>query len=142
MDGQGQIWVNEHGARGGDEVNLLRPGANYGWPVIAYGRNYNGTRIGTGTAAPGMEQPQHYWDPSIAPSGMTFYDGAVSAWRGDAFVGALKFDYISRLAGNPLREVEQIRGPETARVRDVMTGPDGALWFLSEDNGTLYRLSR
>lgn len=140
MDGEGRIWVNEHGARGGDEVNLIRKGANYGWPVIAYGRHYSGGEIGEGTEKEGMEQPVHYWDPSIAPSGMTFYDGQVSDWQGDAFVGALKFDYIARLSGDPLREVEQIEGPETRRVRDVRTGPDGYLWFISEDRGTVYRL--
>ena len=87
-----------------------------------------------------MEQPETYWDPSIAPSGMTFYDGNVAAWRGDAFVGSLKFDYISRLSGTPMREVERIEGIETGRVRDVRQGPDGHLWFLSIHDGTLYRL--
>ncbi len=142
VDGQGRIWVNEHGARGGDEVNLIRKGANYGWPVIAYGRHYSGRTIGEGTEKPGMEQPEHYWDPSIAPSGMVFHSGTgVSDWRGDAFVGSLKFDYIARLDGSPLREVEQIRAEATARVRDVREGPDGALWFLSIGNGTLFRMS-
>lgn len=141
FDADGQLWVNEHGARGGDEVNRVVVGANYGWPVIAYGRHYSGLKIGEGTQKPGMEQPVHYWDPSIAPSGMTFYDGNLREWQGDAFVGSLKFDYISRLSGSPLREVERLEGPETVRVRDVRTGPDGNLWFLSEGNGTLYRIS-
>jgi len=141
LDADGQLWVNEHGARGGDEVNRVKKGANYGWPVIAYGRHYSGLKIGEGTAKPGMEQPVHYWDPSIAPSGMTFYDGAIAAWRGDAFVGSLKFDYIARLSGTPLREVERIEAPQTARVRDVRTGPDGALWFLSEGNGAIYKIT-
>lgn len=141
LDPSGQLWVNEHGARGGDEVNRISKGANYGWPIIAYGRHYSGLRIGEGTAKPGMEQPVHYWDPSIAPSGMTFYDGSISDWTGDAFVGSLKFDYIARLSGTPLREVEQIKSPETLRVRDVRTGPDGALWFLSEGNGAIYRIT-
>lgn len=141
IDNQGQLWVNEHGARGGDEVNRVSPGKNYGWPVIAYGRHYNGLTIGEGTQKAGMEQPEMYWDPSIAPSGMTFYEGALFPdWRGDAFVGSLKFDYIARLSGSPLREVEQIKLPETLRVRDVRTGPDGALWFLSEGQGALYRM--
>lgn len=140
MDASGQLWVNEHGARGGDEVNRIAPGANFGWPVISYGRHYSGARIGEGTEKPGMEQPVYYWDPSIAPSGMTFYDGSIGEWAGDAFVGSLKFDYIARLSGDPLREVEQLKAPETARVRDVRTGPDGALWFLSEDTGSLYRI--
>jgi glucose/arabinose dehydrogenase len=141
LDGDGQLWVNEHGARGGDEVNRIRKGANFGWPVIAYGRHYTGLKIGEGTAKPGMEQPELYWDPSIAPSGMTFYSGDLFPdWRGDAFVGSLKFDYIARLSGDPLREVEQIKLPQTLRVRDVRTGPDGAIWFLSEGQGALYRL--
>ena len=142
FDATGQFWVNEHGARGGDEVNRVEKGANYGWPVIAYGRHYSGRSIGEGTAKPGMEQPVAYWDPSIAPSGMTFYeDGPVSAWNGDMFVGSLKFDYIARLEGTPLREVEQIRGDTTQRVRDVRQGPNGDLWFLSIGNGALYRMT-
>ena len=140
MDASGQFWVNEHGAKGGDEVNRVKKGANYGWPVISYGRHYSGGKIGVGTEKAGMEQPVFYWDPSIAPSGMTFYDGSVAGWNGSAFVGSLKFDYIARLAGDPMGEVEQIKAPETKRVRDVRTGPDGALWFLSEDRGAVYKL--
>ncbi|MDJ0823716.1 MAG: PQQ-dependent sugar dehydrogenase [Paracoccaceae bacterium] len=140
VDAQGQLWVNEHGARGGDEVNRIVKGANYGWPLIAYGVNYDGSKIGEGQAREGMEQPVHFWDPSIAPSGMTFYDGAVADWQGNAFVGSLKFDYIARLSGDPLAEVEQIAGDVTHRVRDVRQGPDGHLWFLSIGNGALYRL--
>lgn len=142
FDAAGQLWVNEHGARGGDEVNRIKRGANYGWPVIAYGRHYSGQAIGEGTAKPGMEQPVTYWDPSIAPSGMAFYtSGPISAWKGDMFVGSLKFDYIARLSGTPNHEVERISGDTTQRVRDLRQGPDGALWFLSEGNGALYRIS-
>ncbi|MGH1356576.1 MAG: PQQ-dependent sugar dehydrogenase [Thalassovita sp.] len=141
LDKAGQLWVTEHGARGGDEVNRVRKGKNYGWPIIAYGRHYTGFKIGEGTAKPGLEQPEMYWDPSIAPSGLTFYQGDLFPdWRGDAFVGSLKFDYIARLSGAPLQEVEQIKLPESLRVRDVRTGPDGAIWFLSEGQGALYRL--
>ncbi|MDF1856608.1 PQQ-dependent sugar dehydrogenase [Pseudooceanicola sp.] len=141
MDAQGRIWANEHGARGGDEVNLIAKGANYGWPIIAYGRHYSGSQIGEGTAKPGLEQPVMYWDPSIAPSGMAFHSGKTrQAWRDNAFVGSLKFDYIARLAGSPLAEVERIESPETRRVRDIREGPDGAIWFLSEDRGALYRM--
>lgn len=141
LDSNGQLWTAEHGAQGGDEVNRIRKGANYGWPVISYGTHYSGRRIGEGTSKPGMEQPETYWDPSIAPSGLTFYkDGRVQGWSGDMFVGSLKFDYIARLDGTPLREVEQIRGDSTQRVRDVRQGPDGALWFLSVGNGALYRM--
>ena len=143
LDPKGQLYAVEHGARGGDEVNRISKGANYGWPVISYGRHYSGAKIGEGTSKPGMEQPVHYWDPSIAPSGMMFHDGnEFSEWRGDAFIGSLKFDYISRLSGNPLREVERLKSPETLRVRDVVQGPDGAIWFLSEGQGALYRITK
>ena len=142
LDLDGQLWVNEHGARGGDEVNRIEKGANYGWPVIAYGRHYSGAKIGEGTAKEGMEQPVHYWDPSIAPSGMMFYSGALwPDWRGDAFVGSLKFNYIARLDGAPMTEVEQISADETSRVRDIREGPGGAIWFLSVGEGTLYRMT-
>ncbi|MBT52367.1 MAG: hypothetical protein CMF72_03005 [Mameliella sp.] len=140
VDASGQLWAVEHGAKGGDEVNRIDPGVNYGWPVISYGVDYDGSKLGQGTAKDGMAQPVHYWDPSIAPSGMGFYDGDVADWSGNAFIGSLKFDYISRLSGDPLTEVEQIKSDETLRVRDVDTGPDGALWFLSVGNGALYRL--
>lgn len=142
LDGQGRLWVAEHGAMGGDEINLIRRGANYGWPVIAYGRHYSGAGIGEGTRKPGMEQPAFYWDPSIAPSGLMIYSGRLwPGWRGHFFVGSLKFDHIARLAGNPLREVERIAGQETLRVRDVREGPDGAIWFLSVGQGALYRIT-
>lgn len=141
LDLNGTLWVSEHGARGGDEVNRVAKGANYGWPVISYGRHYSGAKIGEGTAKQGMAQPEFYWDPSMAPSGLLVYSGKqVPEWRGDIFVGSLKFDYIARLRGSPLREVEQIRSPETERVRDVVEGPDGAIWFISVGNGAVYRL--
>ena len=142
LDAQGQLWVSEHGARGGDEVNLVQPGANYGWPVISYGKHYSGQKIGEGTSKPGLEQPAHYWDPSIAPSGLLVYSGKLwPQWKGDLFVGSLKFDYIARLSGSPLREVEQIKGPETERVRDIVEGPDGAIWFISVGEGAVYRMT-
>ncbi|MCA0873394.1 PQQ-dependent sugar dehydrogenase [Seohaeicola saemankumensis] len=142
FDGRGQLWVVEHGARGGDEINRIRRGANYGWPVISYGRHYSGLKIGEGTSKPGMEQPEHYWDPSIAPSGMMIYSGKLwPGWRGDIFVGSLKFDMIGRLSGAPLREAERISGAETGRIRDVAEAPDGAIWFLSETEGALFRLT-
>jgi glucose/arabinose dehydrogenase len=138
----GTIWVAEHGARGGDEVNRIRRGANYGWPVISYGRHYSGAKIGEGTHKDGMEQPEFHWDPSIAPSGMMIYSGALwPEWRGHIFVGSLKFGLISRLAGAPLREAERIESPETGRVRDIREAPDGAIWFLSVIDGTAYRLT-
>lgn len=141
MDGAGRLWVAEHGARGGDEINRIERGVNYGWPVISYGTHYSGARIGEGTEKDGMAQPVTYWDPSIAPSGMVFLQGsAFREWDGDALVGSLKFDFISRLSGEPLAEVERLEAPETGRVRDVDQGPDGAIWFLSETEGTLYRM--
>lgn len=142
VDAQGRVWTSEHGARGGDEVNLIHKGRNYGWPVISYGKHYSGKRIGEGTSKPGLEQPEHYWDPSIAPSGLLVYSGRLwPDWRGDIFVGALKSDYISRLDGAPLREVEQIKGPQTERVRDIVEAPDGSIWFISVGQGAIYRLS-
>ena len=145
LDARGTLWTAEHGARGGDEVNRVRKGANFGWPVISYGVHYSGAKIGEGTAQSGMEQPAHYWDPSIAPSGLMVYQGDMFPdWRGDMFVGSLKFGYISRLAvsGDTVREVEQIRGDETARVRDIVEAPDGSILFISVGNGAVYRISR
>ncbi|MGB0660166.1 MAG: PQQ-dependent sugar dehydrogenase [Mangrovicoccus sp.] len=142
LDLSGQLWAVEHGARGGDEVNKIRKAANYGWPVIAYGRHYSGAKIGDGTTKQGMEQPAHYWDPSIAPSGMMIYSGKLwPEWRGDIFVGSLKFDYISRLDGTPLREQEQIQSDQTIRVRDIREAPDGTIWYISVGDGVLYKLS-
>lgn len=142
LDLDGELVTAEHGAKGGDEVNRVRKGANFGWPVISYGTHYSGGKIGIGTARDGMEQPAFYWDPSIAPSGMMVYSGKLwPDWRGDMFVGSLKFDYIARLDGAPLREVAQIKLPQTGRVRDVREAPDGSIWFLSVDSGVLYRLT-
>ena len=142
LDANGGLWVSEHGARGGDEVNLAQPGKNYGWPIISYGTHYSGEKIGEGTSKPGLEQPAFYWDPSIAPSGLLVYSGDLfPRWRGDIFVGSLKFDYIARLSGSPLREVEQIKGPETERVRDIVQAPDGSIWFISVGQGAVYRMT-
>ncbi|MGC1503684.1 MAG: PQQ-dependent sugar dehydrogenase [Sulfitobacter sp.] len=141
LDLAGNLWVSEHGARGGDEVNAVKRGANYGWPVISYGRHYSGLKIGEGTAKAGMEQPAFYWDPSIAPSGLLVYSGKMFAeWKGDIFVGSLKFHYISRLSGTPLREVEQIKTPQTVRVRDIVEAADGSIWFISVGDGAVYRM--
>ncbi|MES0827323.1 PQQ-dependent sugar dehydrogenase [Ruegeria sp. SCP11] len=142
LDSRGRLWISEHGARGGDEVNLVKSGRNYGWPVISYGTHYSGQKIGEGTHKPGMEQPEHYWDPSIAPSGLLVYSGKLwPDWKGDIFVGSLKFDYIARLAGSPLREVEQIKGSETERVRDIVEALDGSIWFISVGQGAVYRMT-
>ena len=142
LDQRGRLWIVEHGAKGGDEVNRIIKGANFGWPVISYGTHYSGAKIGEGTAKEGMEQPAFYWDPSIAPSGMMIYSGKLwPNWRGDIFVGSLKFDYISRLEGVPLREAEQIKSAETERVRDIVEAPDGSIWFISVGQGAVYRMT-
>lgn len=142
FDLRGNLWVVEHGARGGDEVNAVKKGANFGWPVISYGRHYSGAKIGEGTTKAGMEQPAFYWDPSMAPSGMLIYSGKMfPAWKGHMFVGSLKFDYISRLTGNPLQEVEKIETAQTGRVRDIVEAPDGSIWFISVADDAVYRIS-
>ncbi|MFN6924111.1 MAG: PQQ-dependent sugar dehydrogenase [Tabrizicola sp.] len=146
LDLEGRLLLVEHGARGGDELNYPEAGRNYGWPLITYGVNYNGRPIGTGTAQEGMEQPVHYWDPSIAPSGLLVYSGAlIPEWRGDILFGSLNSDFLGRLdpdtpAATGFAE-ERLSGPETARVRDVVEAPDGSIWFLSVINGAAYRLA-
>ncbi len=143
LDGQGTLWTVEHGAQGGDELNRIEPGRNYGWPVITYGKDYDDSPIGIGTQAPGMEQPVHYWDPSIAPSGLMVYQGAMfPEWQGDVFIGSLKFDLISRLDPDAAYAEERLQNPQTGRVRDIRQGPDGAIWFLSVNDGAAYRISR
>jgi len=146
LDRDGSLLTVEHGAKGGDELNRIAQGRNYGWPVISYGVNYNGRKIGEGQAKPGLEQPLHYWDPSIAPSGLMVYSGAlVRDWAGDIFTGSLNSDFISRLdpdrpTGTGFAE-ERIASDATARVRDIVEGPDGAIWFLSVNEGTLFRMA-
>ena len=142
LDLQGNLWTSEHGAKGGDEVNLIRKGENFGWPEISYGVHYSGPKIGSGTSKPGMQQPLHYWDPSIAPSGLMIYSGKLwPQWRGELFVGSLKYDHIARLSGRPLRQREQIKGRQIQRVRDIVEAPDGAIWFISESSGSVWRMT-
>ncbi|MEE8500750.1 MAG: PQQ-dependent sugar dehydrogenase [Kiloniellales bacterium] len=139
-----RIWAVEHGPRGGDEVNVIRAGANYGWPVITFGVSYIGVPIGEGTAKPGMAQPVTYWDPSISPSGMAFYTGeAFPAWRGNLFVGALSGEVLVRLELDGERVVHEERLLQAlgTRIRDVRQGPDGRLYLLTdESDGALLRL--
>lgn len=133
----GKLWTVEHGARGGDEVNIPLAGRNYGWPVISYGVHYSGFKIGEGTHKDGMEQPVHYWDPSIAPGGMTFYTGdKFPKWRGNAFVSALKYQMVSRLTLDGERVVSEERLFEgmDKRIRTVVNGPDGYLYLLVDDS--------
>lgn len=143
LDANGQLWVVEHGAQGGDELNRVEEGLNYGWPIISYGKDYDGSKLGIGTEAAGLEQPVHYWDPSIAPSGLMFYSGTMfPQWQGDVFTGSLKFDYIARLDPENGYAEEKIAAHETGRVRDVRQAPDGSIWFLSVIDGAVYRISR
>ncbi len=158
----GDVWESEHGPQGGDEINLIEPGKNYGWPVIAYGTNYDGTLIDgtlerengsqdqvTGapgkTAAPGMEQPRYYWDPAIAPSGITFYDGKlIPEWQNNLFVAALAGQHVSRLIlkDNKVVGEERLLMDQHQRMRDVQEGPDGALWVVTDEaDGRLIRIA-
>ena len=146
VDATGAVWTMEHGTRGGDELNRPEPGKNYGWPVIAYGVEYSGQPIGEGiTAREGMEQPVYYWDPVIAPGGMTFYDGAMfPEWEGNLLVAALKEKHIARLVIREGRVVgeERLLTDLNQRIRDVAVGPDGAVWAITdEDEGVLVRLA-
>lgn len=141
----GEVWTHEHGPQGGDEINILKPGINYGWPVITYGVNYGiGTKIGKGTHKEGMAQPLYYWDPSIAPSGMAFYTGdAFPDWKGDLFVGSLKFMLLVRLELNDgeVEHEERFLENKIGRIRDVRQGPDGYIYLLTDmDEAVLARL--
>ena len=138
------LWTIAHGAKGGDEVNTPEAGKNYGWPVISYGRNYWGTKIGEGTHKHGMEQPVYYWDPSIAPSGFAYYDGdAFPKWKGNLFIGALKFQLLVRLEilDGKVKNEERMFIGAFGRIRDVRQGPDGHLYMLTDENpGQLIRI--
>jgi len=143
----GRLWTVEHGARGGDELNRPEAGKNYGWPIIAYGRHYSGERIGEGTAKPGVEQPVHYWDPSVSPSGLAFYTGdLIPGWKGSLFTGALSGTRLIRLrldpAGERVVEEEPLLADLGERIRAVRQGPDGALWLVTDSpNGRVLRLA-
>ena len=140
----GLVWQHEHGPRGGDEVNIIEAGRNYGWPAITYGREYSGGEVSPLTEAPGMEQPVIYWVPSIAPSGISFYNGEVfDDWRGDIFVGALAGQHLRRLVvdGRQIVHQEVLLKGQLGRIRDVREGPDGYLYLLTDArNGALLRL--
>lgn len=143
--GSEQVWAHEHGPQGGDELNIVLGGSNYGWPVITYGRNYvTGTRIGEGERKQGMAQPVYHWVPSIGPSGMAFYSGdAFPHWQGDLFVGSLKFELLVRLRleGNRVVAEERMLEGDIGRIRDVRAGPDGFLYLLSDaGDGGLFRI--
>lgn len=135
----GDIWVTEHGPRGGDELNIIRAGANYGWEVISYGTDYTGTAIGEGgTAQDGMEQPRYFWRPSIAPSGLSFYTGDMfPEWQSSLFVTALSGQHISRLEldGDRVIAEERLLVDRGQRIRELRVGPDGALYVLTNETG-------
>lgn len=139
-----KLWMIEHGARGGDEINIPEPGKNYGWPVITYGVDYSGAKIGIGTKKDGLEQPIFHWDPSIAPSGMAFYTGdAFPGWRGNLFVGALKERCLVRLTldGEKVVAEQRLLADLDERIRDVRQGPDGLLYLLTDaPDGRVLRL--
>ena len=140
-----ELWEIEHGPRGGDEVNLIGKGKNYGWPVIGYGIDYSGAKIHDATAKDGMEQPLKYWVPSIAPSGMAFYSGKLfPKWDGSLFLGALRGAMLVRLTlnGNTVTSEERLLQNLNERIRDVRQGPDGALWLLTDSsNGRVLRVA-
>ncbi len=139
----GQIWEHEHGPRGGDEVNIIEPGLNYGWPVISYGINYNGTKFTELTKKEGMEQPDLYWVPSIAPCGMSFVTGKdrYGAWDGNLLVGSLKFRYVNRciVEDNKIIGEEELL-KDIGRVRAIEMGPDGYIYIAIEAPGMVVRL--
>lgn len=141
----GKLWTVEHGARGGDELNRPEKGRNHGWPVITYGRDYSGAKIGEGTSKAGMEQPVYYWDPSIATSGLTLYSGALfPSWKGNLLVGGLSGAQLSRLVienGSVVGEEKLLDGTGD-RIRDVRQGPDGAVWLvIDQRDGKLLRIT-
>lgn len=141
----GEIWLSEHGPRGGDEINRLKAGSNYGWPVITYGIEYGGQKIGEGIQKKeGMEQPVYYWDPVVSPSGMTFYKGhRVPEWENSLFIGALSGQHIIRLAIKDNRVIgeERLLVSEGQRFRDITQGNDGALYAVT-DGGRLYKIDK
>jgi glucose/arabinose dehydrogenase len=140
----GAVWTHEHGAQGGDEINIIRAGRNYGWPVITHGVNYGGAPIGIGKSAPGMEQPLYFWVPSIAPSGMIFYTGEkFPKWKNSLFVGALAGNMLVRLKldGVKVLHEERLLKSTVGRIRDVRNGPDGFLYIATDDDeGRVLRL--
>lgn len=146
FDSGGRLWEIEHGPRGGDELNLIEKGKNYGWPVVTYGIEYSGRAIpGAVTARTGFEQPVYYWDPVIAPSGAQFYSGnAFPAWRGSLFVGSMGQEKLVRLviANGRVTGEEHLLGDRSQRVRDVRQGPDGFLYIVTDQrNGELWRVA-
>ncbi len=140
----GALWIVEHGPRGGDEINIPEAGKNYGWPIITYGREYSGGKIGAGSQKAGLEQPVYYWAPSIAPSGMAFYKGDLFPhWKGNLLVGALAGAHLSRLvlSGTNVVAEERLLADVGERIRDVRQGPDGAIYVATDSSrGRILRI--
>jgi glucose/arabinose dehydrogenase len=139
------LWESEHGPQAGDELNLIQAGHNYGWPQIAYGLEYSGAVVGNGTQQAGMDQPVYYWDPAIAPSGMTFYSGTLMPeWQNNLFITALRGTHIIRLVlnNNEVIGEERLLADQNQRFRNIIQGPDGALYAITDqDAGRIYRIS-
>ncbi len=144
IDEKGQLWETEHGPRGGDELNLIEPGKNYGWGDVTYGIEYSGEKIGTGiTQKSGTEQPVYYWDPVISPSGIAFYTGEITEWNNNLFIGCLSGQHIDRLVikNNKVVGEERLLEDKNERFRDVLNGNDGNLYAIT-DSGKLYKISK
>jgi len=139
----GTIWEHEHGPQGGDELNIVERGKNYGWPLITYGIDYDNSIISDKTEAPGMEQPVIYWKPSIAPCGMTFVTSTkFKDWNGDLLVGSLKFQNIEHLVVKDNKVVKkEVVFEKIGRVRDLKEGPDGNIYVVIESNGSIVKIS-
>jgi glucose/arabinose dehydrogenase len=139
----GEIWTHEHGPMGGDEINIIKPGTNYGWPEATYGKNYNGTTITEFTSKPGMADPLHYWVPSIAPCGMSFVNSdKYPEWNGNLLVGSLKFRYVARLELDGEKVVHEEKILENlGRIRAITQGPDGLIYVSTEGPGMVVRIS-
>ncbi|HYH14824.1 MAG TPA: PQQ-dependent sugar dehydrogenase, partial [Flavisolibacter sp.] len=141
----GDLWLSEMGPKGGDELNRIQPGRNYGWPTIGYGLEYSGQKVGAGiTQQDGLEQPVYYWDPVLSPSGMTFYSGnAIPEWRNNVFIAGLNSNHIARLVivNNRVTGEERLLAKEGQRFRDITQGKDGDLYAVT-DEGRLYRIGR
>jgi glucose/arabinose dehydrogenase len=144
LDAKNRLWVVEMGPRGGDEVNLVEKGKDYGWPTIGYGEEYSGEPIHQSTQAPGLEQPVYYWDPVISPGALTIYSGALfPEWKGNLFVAGLSSKALIRLVleGDKVVGEERLLTDRAARMREVVEGPDGALYVLTDgDDGKLLEL--